>query len=126
MEKYAKDNSRARQLRKNMTDAERRLWSGLRDRRLDGLKFRRQVALGPYYADFMCFSHLLIVELDGSQHQEEEQFWYDYRRTKYLERLGYRVMRFQNVDVLRYPVQVLEQIWAIARERRPHPSPEGR
>ena len=126
MEKYAKDNSRARQLRKNMTDAERRLWSGLRDRRLDGLKFRRQVALGPYYADFMCFSHLLIVELDGSQHQEEEQFWYDYRRTKYLERLGYRVMRFQNVDVLRYPVQVLEQIWAIARERRPHPSPGGR
>jgi very-short-patch-repair endonuclease len=63
---------RARVLRKNATDAERRLWRYLRDRQLDGFRFRRQVPLGRYVADFACLSARLVVELDGSQHAERQ------------------------------------------------------
>lgn len=101
---------RARQLRKLSTDAERRLWSALRSRRLDGYRFRRQHQIGPYYADFVCCGVKLVVEADGSQHTDEEQFWYDYRRTKYLETCGYRVLRFHNAVILCAPYGVLREI----------------
>jgi very-short-patch-repair endonuclease len=106
---------RARKLRRNMTDAERRLWSGLRDRRLGGLKFRRQQQLGPYYVDFFCHEAALVVEADGGQHHEEVQVWYDYHRTKWLESSGYRVVRFANGDILKRPAQVFEAISAAAK-----------
>ena len=99
-----------------MTDAERRLWSGLRGRRLEGLKFRRQHQLGPYFVDFFCHEVRLVVEADGSQHHEEVQAWYDYHRTKWLESAGYRVVRFANYDILKHPAEVLEAIAAAARQ----------
>ena len=74
-----------------MTDAERRLWSRLRDRRLGGHKFRRQVPIGPYVVDFACAAAKLVVEADGAQHLEETSR--DAERTCYLAKLGYRVVR---------------------------------
>jgi adenine-specific DNA-methyltransferase len=88
-------NPHARQLRRDMSDAERRLWYALRDRRFEGWKFRRQVSLGPYVVDFLCHSARLIVEVDGGQHSAEV----DARRTAFLESQGYRVIRFWNNDV---------------------------
>ena len=110
--------ARVRELRRHLTDAERRLWSDLRDRRLEGLTFRRQRQIGPYFVDFVCLEVKLIVEADGSQHHDEEQAWYDYRRTKYLEKDGYKVLRFDNYAVLKHPVEVLARIAEAASERR--------
>jgi very-short-patch-repair endonuclease len=93
-----------------MTEAERRLWSALRGRRLRGFKFRRQQPLGIYIIDFFCPEARLIVEADGSQHDDEDQAWYDYGRTKWLKSRGYHVLRFRNYNILRYPSQVVEAI----------------
>ena len=111
------DTERARKLHRSMTDAERRLWAGLRDRRLEGLKFRRQQQIGSYYVDFFCFEATLVVEADGSQHWDEDERWYDYHRTKWLEGEGYRVIRFDNRTILKYPAEVLATIAAAAKER---------
>jgi very-short-patch-repair endonuclease len=88
----------ARQLRHNQTDAEKLLWSKLRNRALNGNKFRRQVPVGNYIADFLCLDAMLIVELDGGQHAEQQE--YDQRRTHWLESQGFRVLRFWNNEVL--------------------------
>jgi very-short-patch-repair endonuclease len=88
--------AKAKILRRDMTDAERRLWSILRGAQLDGAKFRRQQPIGPYIADFVCQSHRLIVEVDGGQHSVEA----DAARTAWLDTAGYRVIRFWNDDVL--------------------------
>jgi len=88
---------RARSLRRMSTDAERSLWSVLRNRRLAGLKFRRQHPIGPYIADFYCEQKRLVVEVDGGQHTPER----DDDRTVWLARHGIRVIRFWNIDVLR-------------------------
>jgi very-short-patch-repair endonuclease len=88
----------ARQLRRSQTDAEKLLWSKLRNRALNGYKFRRQVPVGNYIADFLCQEAMFIVELDGGQHAEQQE--YDQRRTHWLESQGFRVLRFWNNDVL--------------------------
>jgi very-short-patch-repair endonuclease len=88
----------ARQLRLNVTEAERKLWHCLRDKRLLGLRFRRQQPIGPYIADFYCSAAKLIVELDGSQHADGRA-QYDIRRTRWLESRGYKVLRFWNTDL---------------------------
>jgi very-short-patch-repair endonuclease len=98
----------AKQLRREMTDAEKKLWHYLRAHRLRGRGFRRQVPLGPYVADFLCESHCLIVEVDGSQHMEHQR--HDAERTQWLLRHGYRVVRFWNNDVLENVSGVLERI----------------
>lgn len=85
---------RSRGLRQDATYFERRLWGCLRERRLRGFKFRRQVTIGPYIVDFLCHEARLIVELDGSQHSERGS--YDLLRTRYLERCGFHVLRFWN------------------------------
>jgi very-short-patch-repair endonuclease len=90
----------ARRLRNNATDAERMLWYRLRDKRLSGLKFRRQQPTGPYVVDFYCSEAKLIVELDGSQHGDGRHPAYDLRRTKWLQYRDYVVVRFWNSDVL--------------------------
>ena len=97
-----------RNLRQNATDAERRLWSHLRNRQLDGHKFRRQVPLGPYIADFACLSERLIVEVDGGQHAWQATT--DAARTPWLEAEGYRVLRFWNSEVLGNLEGVLQTI----------------
>ena len=98
----------ARQLRVEATDAEARLWQRLRNRMLGGFKFRRQFPVGPYIADFVCIERKLIVELDGGQHADNPA---DERRTRFLERRGYRVIRFWNPDVLANTDGVLEMIF---------------
>jgi adenine-specific DNA-methyltransferase len=85
-------------MRHEPTDVERKLWFALRDRRLAGKKFRRQVPIGSYIADFLCLEQKLIVELDGGQH--DEQATHDERRTAFLSGEGYRVIRFWNNDVI--------------------------
>ena len=90
-------NQKSRELRATMTDAERRLWSALRGRRLEGYKFRRQHPLGPFILDFACVQHRLVVEADGGQHADNN---YDERRTAWLAKRGWRVIRFWNNDIL--------------------------
>jgi len=81
----------ARKLRRDMTDAEAKLWSELRDRRLDTIKFRRQAPIGPFVADFLCSEARLIVEIDGSQHADSKR---DRARDAELRARGFRVLRF--------------------------------
>ena len=90
----------ARNLRKNQTDAERNLWYYLRNRRLNGIKFKRQQLIGPYIVDFVSIQEKLIIELDGSQHSEKIAAKYDTARTNYLQKNGYKVLRFWDTDVL--------------------------
>jgi len=89
--------SRARALRTQMTDAERKLWLALRGRRFAGVKFRRQAAVGPFIADFICFDARLVIEVDGGQHAESVS---DERRDAWFTRNGFRILRFWNNDVL--------------------------
>src|SRR5579872_7019358 len=89
---------RARDLRQDQPLAERILWSLVRNRQLDGFKFRRQVPIGRYFADFACIEARLIVELDGSQHADQVE--YDEARTRDLRQFGFRVIRFWNGSVL--------------------------
>lgn len=82
-------------LRRDRTEAEKRFLAAVRNRRLDGFKFRFQASIGPFVVDFLCVEARLIVELDGGQHSAES----DAARTRYLEEEGYRVMRFWNNEV---------------------------
>jgi len=112
---------KAQRLRREMTDAERKLWSVLRNRKLNGAKFRRQQPLGPYIADFVCQECRLIIEADGGQHADNAS---DARRTAFLESVGYRVLRFWNNDILTNLDGVAE---AIAKElSTPHPARASR
>src|ERR1700677_3088745 len=88
---------RARDLRRNQTDSEGRLWGELRGRRLGGWKWRRQEPIGPFIVDFFCPAKRLVVELDGPSHDDRED--YDARRTVYLERAGLRVIRFRSEEI---------------------------
>ncbi len=91
-----------------MTDAERRLWSRLRRKQLHGYRFRRQVPIGRYIADFVCFSARVVIEVDGSHHDLGSA--YELRRTARLERDGYLVLRYDNLYVLQETDTVLEDI----------------
>jgi very-short-patch-repair endonuclease len=110
----------ARGLRHRQTRAEVKLWSRLRNRQLDNLKFRRQVPRGRFVADFLCDEAMLILEIDGSQHGVMTTE--DDRRTEYLESLGYLVVRFRNLDVLRTTDRVLDHVYDVASMRRKAPS----
>ena len=101
----------SRQLRNDMTDAERRLWACLRRKQLGGLQFYRQKPLAGYIVDFYCAAAQLVIELDGSQHHAPEAIEYDRQRTRELEALGLRVIRFDNRQVLGELGAVLEVIW---------------
>ena len=89
----------ARNLRKNMTKQERILWTFLRKKNINNLKFRRQYPIGNYIVDFICNEKKLIIEIDGGQHNENKNITYDQERTKYLESKGYKVIRFWNNDI---------------------------
>ncbi len=115
----------ARMLRSNMTDAERKLWYHLRAHRMAGFKFKRQLVIEPYIVDFACIEARLIVEADGGQHVEQQDA--DSVRTAYLERKGYRVLRFWNDEILTSTESVLEVIHNSLMEipLSPTPLPEG-
>ena len=110
----------ARRLRRGQTEPEYRLWQHLRGRRLLGFKFRRQAPIGPYFADFVCFEARLIVEADGGQHTSRVSE--DDARTAWLNREGYRVLRFWNSDILNDIEGVVTMI-AEALRATPHPDP---
>jgi very-short-patch-repair endonuclease len=109
---------RARRLRSEMTDAERRLWSRLRGQQIRGARFRRQVLIGPYIVDFACLSHRLIIEVDGGQHAQNVS--QDEVRTSWLASRGYRVVRYWDNDVLKNTDEVLESIWTSLEIPGPH------
>ncbi len=110
--------NRARGLRRTATDTEKRLWWHLRHRLpLDGTYFRRQVPLGPYFADFCCLSLKIIVEVDGSQHGEAGAVAYDAARSAVLTEQGFLVLRFWNHQVLREMDGVLATIHAAIASR---------
>jgi very-short-patch-repair endonuclease len=100
---------RARQLRREMTDAERRLWKHLRNDQLGGCTFRRQHPIPPYVADFACVDARVVVEVDGGQHADSHR---DAARDAFLVQHGWRVLRFWNNDVLANTEGVLLQILA--------------
>ena len=97
-------------LRKNETFSERILWLGLKGKQIQGLKFRRQHGIGPFIVDFYCDQYKLIIELDGSVHDEVEVKRYDQERQKYLEEAGYTVLRIQNEEVLEHFETVKDRI----------------
>ncbi|MFD2053901.1 endonuclease domain-containing protein [Mesorhizobium calcicola] len=103
----------ARSLRREMTEAENRLWHELRDRRLDRIKFRRQVPFGRYIADFVCLEACRIIEVDGSQHAESDS---DRIRKAELKARGFRILRFWNDDVLKDLNAVCNTIIAYVRD----------
>lgn len=113
----------AKQLRQNQTDAEKILWMALRNRQINQLKFRRQVSIGRYIVDFVCFENRLIIELDGGQHADAEQ--YDEERTGWLESQGFMVIRFWNNDVMENIESVLMRIMELT-VKPPHPNPPPR
>jgi len=114
---------RARQLRRDQTDAERILWKLLRGRQLGGFKFRRQRPFGSYILDFYCSQKKLAVELDGGGHAEEVQASYDAERTAYLKHSDIQVLRFWNHQVLQEPEAVLQKIWDTLHSVPPSPQP---
>lgn len=107
--------TRARSPRRTGTDAENLMWKHLRARRLGGHKFRRQVPIGRYIADFLCEEAALIVELDGGQHADNQT--YDEARSHWLGTKGFHLLRFWNNDVLTNTESVLEKILQIATRR---------
>ena len=111
---------RVRELRGNLTDAERLLWSRLRRRQVGGFKFRRQHQIGLYICDFVSLDSRIVVELDGSQHAE--QLAYDERRDNFLRSAGFRVLRFWNGDVHAHIENVIETIF----EAMHRPEMDGR
>ncbi|HXV82037.1 MAG TPA: DUF559 domain-containing protein [Candidatus Binatia bacterium] len=115
---------RARELRKNPTDAERVLWSQLRFWQIAGCKFRRQQPLGRYIVDFVCLEKRLVIEVDGGQHAKQATL--DAERDKWLRDEGFVVLRFWNNDVLKNIDAVKEQVYKTL-ESTPYlnPSPQG-
>jgi len=101
---------RSRQLRNNMTDAERRLWAKIRMKQLKGYHFYRQKPIGDYIVDFFCPRAKLVIEVDGSQHSSDETTEYDKIREEYLASLGLKVLRFINTEVLKNIDGVIEKI----------------
>ena len=113
-----KSLERARTLRKDDTEAERRLWEAIRNRRLGKFKFVRQLSVGPYIADFACRDCKLIVEVDGATHGTEAEVSHDERRSAYLHEHGYRILRFWNDDVFKGLPDVCDAILLALAERK--------
>ena len=113
-------NERARQLRGDQTDAERKLWRRLRVLKTDGFHFRRQVPIDHLIVDFACFSARLVIEVDGGQHNWEAGRHADEARDAHLHRYGFTVLRFWNNEVMANPEGVMERVRGILdREERP-------
>jgi very-short-patch-repair endonuclease len=122
---------RARQLRRDQTDVEKKLWVRLRSRQLNGFKFRRQFVIGPFITDLCCFEQRLVVEIDGGKHADQSDA--DLKRSAFLLSRGYRVLRFWDNQVMENMDGVLEQIAQALNDATrkpekpsPFPSPSGR
>ena len=122
-EKFDPRVPRARRLRRDMTDAERKLWWHLRRLPIDHSHFRRQATIGPYFADFACHERRLIIEVDGAQHNEPENVARDAERSVYLRSQSYRILRFWNNDVLKNIDSVMEAILVAIHQSEASPPP---
>jgi len=111
----------ARRLRKNATDAERLIWGHLRNRNLEGIKFRRQQPFGPYIVDFIAAEKKLVIELDGGQHATNKA--HDEVKDQYIKSEKFRVLRFWNNEVLQNTEGVLERIRQEILKDTPSPRP---
>ena len=109
-----------------MTDAERIIWNAIRAHRMHGMSFRRQTPIGPFIVDFVCHAALLIVEIDGGQHSEPENMKRDARRETFLKSKGYRILRFNNYEVMTNREGVLETIAAAVMHAPSPPLPRKR
>jgi very-short-patch-repair endonuclease len=107
----------ARTLRKEMTDAECKLWSFLRGKQILGIQFYRQKPIGPYIVDFYAPAAKIVVEADGSQHHDPEHVTMDEVRDAFLEEHGLLVLRFDNNSILKQTESVMEKVFQICRER---------
>ncbi|WP_299343658.1 endonuclease domain-containing protein [uncultured Maritalea sp.] len=117
---------RARELRQNATPPEKEMWKMLRTLRADGFHFRRQVQLGPYYADFVCHSAKLVIEIDGDTHGSPEQMEFDRKRDRFLQRHGYTVLRLTNAEVMKNMEGVFDVVQnALASSPHPNPPHDG-
>jgi very-short-patch-repair endonuclease len=105
---------KAKNLRKNMTDAEKLFWYKVRDRRLAGYKFKRQVPVGPYIVDFSCLDYKVVVEIDGGQHNDNSA---DIIRDQFLQDSGFKVLRYWNNEILNNIDGVLEALILILNKR---------
>jgi very-short-patch-repair endonuclease len=123
MKKHPSDSAhdRARTLRRQMTEAEQRIWRILRMRRISGYRFRRQAPIGQYIADFVCHEARLIIEIDGGQHDDASLL--EVERSGFLEGQGYRMLRFWNNEVLENPEGVFTTIAGALAEASPPPQP---
>jgi very-short-patch-repair endonuclease len=122
MKKHPTDGARDRApaLRQQMTEAEKRIWQILRLRQIDGRRFRRQVPLGRYIADFVCYEARLIIEIDGGQHDASAP--QEAERSRFLQGEGYRILRFWNNEVLSNLEGVYATIVDNLRRHLPHPT----
>jgi very-short-patch-repair endonuclease len=111
--------NRSRVLRSRPVSAEARLWSRLRNRRFAGLKFVRQAPTGPYFVDFVCREHKVVVEVDGGTHSTEAEVVADATRTQQLQRMSYRVFRAHNTDIYENMDGVLDTLLAFIEEQAP-------
>jgi very-short-patch-repair endonuclease len=118
-------NERARQLRRNQTSAERRLWRELRQLKQIGCKFRQQVPIDHFIVDFACLSRRLIVEVDGGTHSTDREVARDARRERYLKAQGFQVLRVWNSDVRENISGVMDTIVGVLDTPTPDPSPQG-
>ena len=122
---------KSRDLRKNMTPQERKLWCIIRNRQFYGYRFRRQFPLGQYIVDFICREKKIIIEIDGGQHNEIQNIQYDNKRTEYLISEGYKVLRFWNNDIdknIGGVYEKLKDVFEIGENitpPQPSPSSEG-
>ena len=114
----------AKNLRKNLTDAEKLLWRKLRAKQIEGLRFRRQQPIGNYIVDFVCFEKLVVLEVDGGQHAEAAD--QDRKRDEWLKNQGFTVLRFWNNQVLRNIAGVMQEIDTFLGSPSPNPSHQGR
>lgn len=127
MKKSTFQTQNARRLRREMTPAETRLWEILRKKRVGQYRFRRQQPIGPYFADFVCFSTRVIVELDGTSHLGREE--HDRNREEYLKESGFVIVRFENFVVMLEENRVVEAVVKACREQEkknplpPNPPP---
>lgn len=122
---------KSRQLRKNMTSQERKLWNIIRERRFFGYRFRRQFPISSYIVDFVCREKRIIIEIDGGQHNEIQNIEYDNKRTEFLKSEGFQVIRFWNNDVDNNMDGIYERLKEVFKiddkitPPKPSPSREG-
>lgn len=122
---YINKIEKSRQLRKNITNQERKLWNIIRNRQFFNFRFRRQFPIGNYIVDFVCREKKIVIEVDGGQHNEKNNIDYDNMRSEYLALEGFKVVRFWNNDIDNNIDGVYEKLKEVFEITPSQPSPSG-